>query len=157
MNIYLISCDPPAGTPAAAREEAMPPEDAARHESAFPAIRALTGQIDFIIASKQPRAAQLCDMLSAYFKCPLFVEYDEGLETEGAEEETLKKINKLIGKENLVVIGRNPNLGKLISAMTKSPEGESEINLQREEIALVNYRGFILPGQGRLKWVKKLS
>lgn len=157
MNIYLLSCDPPAGAPAPARDEAMSPEDAARHEAALPAIMALTGQIDFIVASKHPRANRLCDLLSAYFKCPLFVERDEGLESGGYEEETLKKINKLIGKENLVVISRNPNLGRLVSAMTKAPEGEAEINLQPDEIALVHYKGFILPGQGRLKWVKKLA
>ena len=73
---------------------------------------------------------------------------DEG----GCEEKTMKLLNRLIGKEHVVLVGHMPHLGEL-AAYCVGDTVEKPIELKKGGMAKIHFRGFPAKGGGRLRWV----
>jgi phosphohistidine phosphatase len=117
----------------------------------LPGLRKLIGQIDFIITSPALRARRTALILAKEFKCTGFIEAQEALTGPGGEKKVTDSINKLIGKENIVVVGHMPYLSDLARYISGDP-GNEEIDVKKAGVVKIHIPGFPGPGQGQIRW-----
>ena len=105
MHIYflLAAAASPAGGADAEQEH---PDQARldRAQSLLQGLRTLSGQLDFIITSPGPACAAIADLAARYFVMPEFCAWMKTLASGGSPESVSKELNRLIGKEHVLVV-----------------------------------------------------
>ena len=156
MNLFLLrhgACekteDAPGGEDSQRRLTA---EGRAAIEHSLPGIAGLLGQVDYILTSPYVRAVETAKIVGDYFKCTRFVETLEALAGPEGEKPLESMLNKLIGKENIVVVGHMPYLGD-IAAYFAGDSLEESVDLKKGGMAKLYIKGFPGPGEARLHWV----
>lgn len=156
MNVYILrhgKAEDQGAKPDNERELTQEGIDSLK--DSMPGMKKLIGQVDFILTSPYWRAARTAQIVGEYFRCSSFIDGTDLLAQPDQEDGVIKHINRLIGKENVVVVGHQPYLGELIRLM--APEGslpEGEIEIKKGGLAKVVFKGFVLPHKGRLEWIK---
>jgi phosphohistidine phosphatase SixA len=69
----------------------------------------------------------------------------------GSESAVDTMLNKLIGKENIAVVGHQPYLTELVKYFTAMP-AEETINLDKGGMIKVSFKGFPGKGAGKMRW-----
>jgi phosphohistidine phosphatase len=154
MNIYLLrhgACEEQrAGLEDGDR--GLTPEGRASITDALPGMRNLIGQVDFVLTSPMTRAMETAMIVAGYFKCTGFVEPLGGLAAPGNEARISSRLNKLIGKENILVVGHMPYLGSLARYMV-GDSAEHQVDLKKGGMAKLYCKGFPGPESAMLRWV----
>ncbi len=153
MNVYLMRHGEaePEREGIEDRDRRLCDEGAQVIGACMPGLKKLVGQVDFILSSPLRRAKETAGVVAAHFKCAGFVETVEALAAGGNEARVTKDINKLIGKENVVVVGHEPHLSALARFICGDSLGEP-LNLKKGGVAKIYIPGFPGPGEGSLRW-----
>ncbi|HOO56033.1 MAG TPA: phosphohistidine phosphatase SixA [bacterium] len=120
-------------------------------ESELPSIRKLVGQVDYILTSPFQRAFRTALLLGEYFRAENFIQVVEELAVRGEEKAISVILNKVIGKENVFVVGHMPHLSELAKYFTGDP-GEDDIKIQKAGVLKITFSGFPDMGQGKIRW-----
>ncbi len=154
MNVFLLRhgacediCD---GVEDAARD--LTPEGEAAIRDSLPGMKQLTGQVDFILTSPFVRAVRTANIVAGYFKCTDFIHPLDALAERGNEEKIASELNRLIGKENIVVVGHMPHLAELAEYLVGDTY-EGGIVLKKGGMAKIYIQGFPAKNSGMLRWV----
>jgi len=153
MNVFLLrhgACEKEA--PGGDAERRLTPEGRKAIENSVPGMKSLIGQVDYILTSPFARAVETADIVADAFKCRGFVEEMPELADRGSEEALDVMLNKLVGKENIVVVGHMPHLGE-VAQYFLGIESETTVELKKGGMARIYIKGFPGPGEGKLHWV----
>jgi len=153
MNVYLMRNGEaePEREGLDDRDRKLTAEGAQAVGACMPGLKKLVGQVDFILSSPLRRAVETEDVIASHFKCKGFIDLVEALASGGNETRVTKDINKLIGKENVVVVGHEPHLSALAKFICGDSLGEP-LNLKKGGVAKIYIPGFPGPGEGSLRW-----
>ncbi len=153
MNVYFIrhSEAEPAGGGRPDFERPLSCEGEKKIAASLPGIFKLTGQLDYILTSPAARAARTAYLIAAHQKCRNFVFEMPELAAPGSEIIVDTMLNKLIGKENVAVVGHQPYLTELVGYFTGMPPEES-ISIDKGGMIKVSFKGFPGKGAGKMRW-----
>lgn len=126
----------------------------ARIRELLPGIRNLTGQLDYILAGKQAWQVQVSGAIGEYFKAKSFVENLEKLSPGAAPEIVSKEINKLIGKERVLLVADEELWVALLRFLVRDSSAIPEFTPPHYTLAEIHIKGFPGPGAGALNWMK---
>lgn len=153
MNIYLLrhgKAEDAGDKPDDQRK--LTDEGAELIKKSLPGIKERVGTLDYMFTSPMLRAVETAFIVADYFKCRNFLEGTDLLARPDCDAPMLKKINALIGKENIMCVGHIPLLVDFARFMI--PEGdETPIEIKKGGLVRLQFKGFILPHTGRLKWI----
>lgn len=140
---------PESGKPDSERQ--LTPEGKKSIRESLPGLANLVGGLDFILTSGLTRAVETASIVGEYFGALEFIEQVPGLSAAGQEESVTRQLNKLIGKENVLVVGHMPFLGELSRYIVKNLEEDPDF--KKGSVARIYIKGFPGPGEGVLKWI----
>ena len=139
MNIYLLrhaeAAHAPEGTPDMERK--LTPAGEKTIRDMLPGVEKLIGQVEFVLTSPAARAARTAELLAEYFRCAAFVETLDALAGPGAEQDVCVMLNKLVGKDVVVLVGHTPHLGNLAKYLA-GDESEEEIKIKKAGMAKIS-------------------
>ena len=154
MNVYLYrhgACEEPeAGK--ADEERLLTGEGRQAVSETLRGLRALIPQVDYILTSPMKRAVETAALVAAEYKCAGFIEILPALAGRGNEAGITSVLNKLIGKEHILVVGHSPHLGELAKHLA-GEKLESPPDIKKAGAAKIHIKGFPGPGEGMLRWV----
>ncbi len=155
MKLYLMrhgACEPlKDGMDDNSRK--LTPEGAESIKNSMPGLKALVGQIEYIFTSPKTRAIQTATIAAEYFKCTNFIESTDALAGPGGEPSISKSLNRIIGKDHVLIVGHVPALEQLGAYFTGN-DPEQSFSLSKGGIAKIYIKGFPGPGEGRLEWIR---
>jgi len=153
MNIYLLRHGEAAPAAVGAPDSERPLSEQGERDvrGIVPGLKSLIGQIDFILTSPALRAIQTARIIAAEFKCMGFIHIEPSLAERGGEKKTTDELNRLVGKENVVVVGHSPHLAELARYLTGDESGE-EIEIKKAGVLKIYIAGFPGPGEGAVRW-----
>jgi len=153
LNIFLLrhgACEEPRED-LPDSERRLTDEGRRAVEESLPGMRALIGQVDFIVSSPLSRARETSDIVAQYFKCLEFVDYEPKLAEAGGEKRVAVVLNKLIGKENVLIVGHMPYLSDLVTFFAREKH-ETPVDIKKSGMAKLHFKNFLDPGEGSLLW-----
>lgn len=132
-------------------ERHLTPEGINAIRNSLPGIQKLVGSLDFIITSPLLRAVDTANIVAEHFDCTGFLVESSNLSTPEKESAVTNELNKLIGKENILLVGHMPYLGGLCRYLVKGLEEEPD--LKKGSLVRIYIKGFPGPGEGVLRWI----
>lgn len=122
----------------------------ARTKAAARGLARLLDEPPAVIAtSPYDRAAQSARLVADVLGCPR-IETLEALVPGAVTPRTLRTIAALDGKGPLVVVGHEPDLGRLAGTMIFG--GASHLPLKKAGACAIDFEDGVVPGQGTLAW-----
>lgn len=119
----------------------------------LPGMKKLIGQIDYMMTSNYVRAIQTSHLVGGFFKCMGFIENTELLAAQNCEDRINKLLNKIIGKEHVLLVGHIPHLEDLTHYYVGEKNLGEPVSLKPGSVAKIYIKGFPGPGEGMLRWV----
>ncbi|MFA6449270.1 MAG: phosphohistidine phosphatase SixA [bacterium] len=152
MNIYLLRHGQaePAAEGKTDAERALTPEGEKTIRDILPGLKKMVEQVEYSLTSPAARAVRTATILAEYYKCVDFLEIKNELGGSGGEASVGAYLNKLIGKDHVVVVGHEPYLSDLAKYLCGNPDGA--LNLKKGGMAKIYVAGFPGPGEGQLRW-----
>lgn len=132
-------------------ERHLTPEGKKAILNSLPGIQKLIGSLDFILTSPLLRAVDTANIVANHFDCTGFIVESANLSTPEKESAVAGELNKLIGKENILVVGHMPYLGRLCRYLVKDMEEEPDF--KKGSLARIYIKGFPGYGEGVLRWI----
>lgn len=153
MNIFLMRHGAAEGSESGKPDEErqLTPEGKKMIRESLPGLANLVGGLDFILTSGLARATGTATIVGEFYGALDFMEALPGLSEPGQAENVTRQINKLIGKENVLVVGHMPYLGELCRYLVKNMEEEPDF--KKGSVAKIYVKGFPGPDEGVLKWI----
>jgi phosphohistidine phosphatase len=153
MNVYLLRHGEaePAREGSPDSERALSPEGEKMINDILPGMKKLIPQVEYILTSPFARAFQTASIVAKFYNCAGFIENVETLAGPGGEEKINSLLNKLIGKDQMVIVGHEPHL----SGIAKYYCGaglEDGLKLKKGGMAKIYIADFPGPGKGALRW-----
>ncbi|MFC1474415.1 phosphohistidine phosphatase SixA [bacterium] len=121
-------------------------------ETTLPGLKSLIPGIDYILTSPLKRAVETADVIAGEYKCAEFVEQVSELADRGNEKKIASLLNKIIGKEHVVVVGHMPHLGELAQFLA-GENMDAPPKIKKAGVAKIHIKGFPEQGSGLLRWV----
>lgn len=154
MNVFLMRHGDaePASDGKNDKDRHLTPEGEKSIVETLPGIRKLCGRLDYILTSPAMRALQTAAILAEDFKCLEFIEAAEALAVSGGEDKVAGALNKLIGKDNILVVGHMPHLSDLARYLT-AEGSDAEIDIKKGGMVKIYIAGFPGRGEGAIRWI----
>lgn len=154
MDIYLLrhgkAEDGAPGMPDRDRE--LTPEGIESMNEELPGIKKNVSALDLVLTSPYPRAAQTARIAAAAFGAGDKVEETDALAAMDAEQEILKRINKLPPDSTVMCVGHSPLLGDLAAFLSGAREA---YGLKKGGLAKISFKGKPQQGKGTFEWILK--
>jgi phosphohistidine phosphatase len=153
MQIYILrhgrahSAPPaePSGADPSLSEEGLKGMEASAREMAT-----LVPGFDIILTSPRKRADETARIVARLLNCTEAVIISPALSPGATPEDLLKEIARYSEMERLLLVGHEPDLGRLASALLG--EGGARVEFQRGALARIDVDDAAQPGTGRLLW-----
>lgn len=154
MNVFLLrhgACEDAAGGMDDSQRRLTPEGEKAVADS-LSGMKQLIGRVDFILSSPYVRAMQTAGIVAEAFKCKEFLYALPELAGRGNDKKITSELNRLIGKENVVVVGHMPHLAELARYLVGETY-EGEIKLKKGGMAKIYIQGFPEINSGMMRWI----
>jgi phosphohistidine phosphatase len=153
MNVYLLrhgESEPRTeGQPDASRK--LTEEGAKTIRNMLPGMKRLIEQVEYILVSPMERALATAGLIAEYYKCRDFIDIVKELSGPNGEERVCTQLNKLIGKDHLMIVGHEPHISALAAYLCGSGP-ETIKKLEKGGMMKIYIAGFPGPGEGKLIW-----
>ena len=129
----------------------MTPEGKRRAKKAADGLKRFTNPPDRLLTSPLVRARQTAQILTEAAGWPRAEEVRELL-----PEEAPQALLTLLGKDRsklVAVVGHQPGLGHLLSTCLLAESRDLPIDLKKNAVACVSFRGSVRAGRATLKWL----
>lgn len=153
MNLYLMrhgDAEPETdGKPDAERR--LSESGAKTINDILPGMKKLITQVEYILTSPHARALQTALIVAKFYKCSGFVENVEALSGPNSEEKVNIILNKLIGKDQMLIVGHEPYLSDIAKYYCGAGLDEG-LKLKKGGMAKIYIADFPDAGKGALRW-----
>jgi phosphohistidine phosphatase len=127
MNLYLLrhGLAVERGTPGFENDAKRPltPKGRRQLRTAAAAMKKMNLDLDLILSSPLLRAKQTAEVVAAELKLKKRLVFADGLQPGGSVKELFRQLNDLMpAPENILLIGHEPDLSRLISLLTTGRE-----------------------------------
>jgi hypothetical protein len=122
-----------------------------RMQALMPGLRAVTGQLDYILSSEDPGQAQLGQQIAESQKMMYFISASKACAPGGSAERLIKEFNRLIGKESVLAVAAADvweQIVRLLCGQNSAVDPAEPFTL-----AHIHVKGFPAPGGGVLQAV----
>lgn len=129
----------------------LTPEGKRRAKKAAAGLKRFTKPPDRLLTSPLIRARQTAQILTEVAGWPQAEEV-----AALSPEEAPQSLLALLGKhrsEVVAIVGHQPGLGQLLSACLLGEDGNLPIDLKKNAVACVSFRGSVRAGRATLKWL----
>jgi phosphohistidine phosphatase len=129
----------------------LTPEGVRKFRKAAAGLEQLAEKVSCVLTSPFSRARQTAEILTTVTRWPRAKEVPE-LAPGHAPEQVLAVL-RAQAVEGLALVGHEPGLSQLLTAMVAGAEGRMECELKKGGAACVNFSSAVRAGHARLEWL----